>query len=157
MDILTSKGQKSLAFEREAIATFCLANPEYRFIETPKDKPAKVDGVFMKGGALNAVVEVKARKLSREVLRDALGDTWLVTFDKLKDGRMASELLGVPFVGLLYLLPERMLLALQITNDAGEWTLEFETRDTVTKRTINGGSVERENAFLPLEKAREYS
>jgi len=155
MDVLSEKGRKSLNLEREAIAVFCMANPEYRFIETPKNRPAAVDGVFMKDGELNAVVEVKVRKMTRERLRE-LGDTWLVTMDKLERGRMASALLRVPFVGLLYLLPEKRLFSLPVTKQNGEWALEFERRETITQRTINGGSVKRENAFLPLEQAKEH-
>ena len=156
MDIETKRGQKSLEYEREAIEKFSLIHPEYRFIETPKKKPAAVDGVFMKGGELNSVVEVKVRHLTRNQLREAFDDTWLITYEKVEAGRALSHLLRVPFIGMLYLLPEKRLLTLAITNAKGEWALEFERRETTTQKCINGGEAVRVNAFLPLATAKEH-
>ena len=87
MDINTKRGQSSLNYERDAIEKFSLIHPEYRFIETPKDRPAAVDGVFMKGGVLHSVLEVKVRNMTRAKLRDSFDDTWLVTMDKVEAGR----------------------------------------------------------------------
>ena len=156
MDINTKRGQSSLNYERDAIEKFSLIHPEYRFIETPKDRPAAVDGVFMKGGVLHSVLEVKVRNLTRAMLRDSFDDTWLVTMDKGEAGRVLSRLLRIPFVGMLYLLPEERLLTLRITDEKGEWALDFDTKETVTQKCINGGEATRLNAFLPLATAREH-
>ena len=106
MDINTKRGQSSLNYERDAIEKFSLIHPEYRFIETPKDRPAAVDGVFMKGGVLHSALEVKVRDVTRERMRITFRDTWLVTMDKVEAGRVLSRLLRIPFGGMLYLLPE---------------------------------------------------
>ena len=156
MDILTKRGQASLDYEREAIEKFCLIHPEYRFIETPKKRPAAADGVFMKQAVLHSVVEVKARNMTRKLLLMHFHDKWLVTMEKVEQGRTLSALLGVPFVGMLYLLPEKRLLTLMITDDKGEWEFDFETRETTTQRCINGGEAVRLNAFLPLATAKEH-
>ena len=157
LDIKSKRGRSSLRFEQEAIEKFSLAHPEYRFIETPKDRPAAVDGVFMKGGVINSVVEVKTRNVTNEEMRNRFENKWLVTADKIDAGRAAGSLLGVPFVGLLYLIPDETLLALRITNERGEWAFRFERKETTTQKTINGGQVERVNAFLPLATAREIA
>jgi len=156
MDVLTKRGQASLDYEREAIEKFCLIHPEYRFIETPKERPAAADGVFMKDGVLHSVVEVKVRNMTRKQLLMHFHDKWLVTMEKVEQGRTLSALLGVPFVGMLYLLPEKRLLTLMITDDKGEWEFDFETRETTTQRCINGGEAVRLNAFLPLATAKEH-
>ena len=155
MDVMTKRGQSSLEYERRAIEKFSLAHPDQRFIETPKRRPAEVDGVFMRQGELSAVAEVKTRNLTREKLRTRYNDEWLVTADKVDAGRTVSRLLRVPFVGLLYLIPDDLLLVLTITDSTGRWAFEFERRKTITKRTINGGEAERLNAFLPLATAKE--
>lgn len=157
MDVMTKRGQSSLEYERRAIEKFSLAHPDQRYIETPKHRPAEVDGVFMRQGALSAVAEVKTRNLTREKLRNEYDDKWLVTADKVDAGRTVSRLLRVPFVGLLYLIPDDLLLVLTITDSTGHWAFDFERRKTITKRTINGGEVERMNAFLPLRTAKEIS
>ena len=154
MDVMTKRGKSSLEYERRAIEKFSLAHPDQRFIETPKRRPAEVDGVFMRQGELSAVAEVKTRNLTREKLRTRYNDEWLVTAAKVNAGRMASRLLRVPFVGLLYLIPDDLLLVLTITDSTGHWVFEFDRRKTITKRTINGGEVERLNAFLPLLNAK---
>ena len=156
MDIETKRGQKSLEYEREAIEKVSRSHPEYRFIETPKKMPAAVDGVFMKGGELNSVVEVKVRNMTRKQLLMHFHDKWLVTMEKVEKGRTLSALLGIPFVGMLYLLPEKRLLTLMITDDKGEWAFDFETRETTTQKCINGGEAVRLNAFLPLATAKEH-
>ena len=155
MDIETKRGRSSLEYERIAIEKFSLAYPDQRFIDTPKHRPAAVDGVFMKQGALSAVTEIKTRILTREKLRNEFEDKWLITADKVDAGRTLSRLLRIPFVGLLYLIPDETLLVLRVTDSTGQWSFEFERRKTITKRTINGGEAERLNAFLPLATAKE--
>ena len=76
--------------------------------------------------------------------------------DKVEAGRVLSRLLRIPFVGMLYLLPEERLLTLRITDEKGLWALDFDTKETVTQKCINGGEATRLTAFLPLATAREH-
>lgn len=155
LDVQSKRGQSSLEFERKAIEKFSLAHSDFRFIETPKDRPALVDGVMMRGGVLSAVVEVKVRNVSRRQMRVQFKDEWLVTADKIDGGRALGLMLSVPFVGMLYLIPDEVLMVLKITDDQGEWMFPFDRRKTITRKTINGGEAERVNAFLPLATAKE--
>jgi len=155
LTVNTEKGREWVEHEREAIERFCSRHSGYAFSETPKRRPASVDGVFSKDGKLVAVCEVKVRELTLRRLQREFENTWLVSSEKLDRGREAGKLLSIPFVGLLYLLPEKRLLALRITEHDGKWSLDFERRRTFTQRNINGGSVQRLNAFLPLDKAWE--
>jgi len=155
MDVMTKRGQSSLEYERRAIEKFSLAHPDQRYVETPKHRPAEVDGVFMRQAALSAVAEVKTRNLTNLHLMTHFNNEWLISADKVDAGRTVSRLLRIPFVGLLYLIPDDLLLVLTITDSTGQWAFDFERRKTITKRTINGGEVERMNAFLPLLTAKE--
>ena len=154
LDSTTPRGLDALAAEREAIALFERVNSGYCYAETPKSEPAEVDGVIYKDGVLVAAVECKVRSLTRQRLHD-LGDEWLVTADKVERGRVLSKALGVPFVGFLFLLPERRLFTLRITDGRGNYIIKYDVRETMTRATINGGKAVRANAYLPMTTAIE--
>ena len=156
MNIQTEKGQESLRMEREAVDRLIELKPRYIFVETPKDTYAAVDGMLCLRGEIRAAVEVKVRNMTREKLRDVFDNTWLVSMHKLEAGKVLSQLLKVPFYGMLYLLPEKIIIMLEITNQKGEWLFDFEKKITRTMKCVNGGEAERLNAFLPLETAKEY-
>lgn len=165
MDINTPRGQRSLEEERKAIARFSAAFPQYEWVSTPKGKPALLDGLFYthKEGAVNgrtervlaAVVEVKARWQTRDGFREEFHDEWLISEDKLTHGQRASELLGVPFVGFLWCVPDAHLCVVPFTDSKGKFKFPFEVKQTRTQETINGGEAIRRNAFINLKNAKE--
>jgi len=158
MDILTKKGQKSLEYEKEMLKKIRQyiqkegKNNSYLF-ETNKYTDAKVDGVIVKNNILSGVFESKCRDMSLMELQDY--GSWLITFDKVMDGRQLSEMLRVPFLGFLYLLKDKIVMYWNITDKHGEFLFDFEVRKTTTQKTINGGIAYRANAYLPLEKGYE--
>ena len=162
MDILTPKGQASLEQEHRAIARFTALFPKYGWLETDKAMPASVDGFFYVheratgSNVLSAVVEVKCRNETRDRFRTAFNDEWLITHDKLLKGQEVSQLCQVPFIGILWLVPEQCLLVVQFTNRKGEFLIDFEVHQSETQATINGGTAIRDNAFVPLNKAKEF-
>ena len=155
LDINSPLGQEALAGEREAVELFLRHYPVYRYVSTPKALPASVDGFLEREGVVQAVVEVKVRSMTRDKLRE-YGDEWLLTADKVERGRLVSAELCIPFVGFLYLLPERRLLTLAITDQEGRYMFDYHVRETYTKKTCNGGDALRFNAYLPVGTAREY-
>lgn len=162
MDILTPKGQASLEQEHRAIARFTKLFPKYDWLETDKAEPAAVDGFFYVhergdgSNVLSAVVEVKCRKDTRATFRHAYNNEWLITHDKLLKGQEVSKLCRVPFIGILWLVPEQYLIVVQFTNRKGEFLIDFEVHETETQATINGGTALRDNAFVPLASAKEF-
>jgi hypothetical protein len=142
--IETPRGQKSLEYERECISMFCNLYPQYKFLETDKHSPAAIDGIMYlhRDGIMTAAVEVKCRNMTHEQLFGDYGGEWLVANSKVEKGRSVSYFLSVPFVGMLYLIPEKTIYTL--------------VRETTTKATINGGKVKQPNAFLPMDKAKEH-
>lgn len=103
------------------------------------------------------VAEIKCRKtagpvpLTYEYLKSNGG--YLITHDKLKFGQSASNVFGVPYYLIVNLLVEDRLLIWQVTNDQGVFMFDFDTKETSTRMTCNGGEIVRPNSYLPVDKA----
>ena len=158
MDILTKKGQRSLVYEREMLDkiryTMCDKHKSNsQIIETDKNMDAKVDGMIVKNGELAGIFESKCRNLSLMELRNF--DSWLVTLDKIMEGKRLSEMLRVPYFGFLYLIKDKIVMYWKITDKYGNFIFDFDVKNTRTQKTINGGSIVRANAYLPFKKGVE--
>ena len=158
MDILTKKGQKSLEYEREMLErirhNLCKTHKEDSYlIETDKNMDAKVDGIIVKNNQVSGIFESKCRDLSLMQLMDF--GSWLVTLDKIMDGKRLSEMLRVPYIGFLYLIKDKIIMYWKITDKYGDFTFDFEVKKTKTQKTINGGTACRVNAYLPFDKGNE--
>jgi hypothetical protein len=154
LDINTPLGQKSLQEEREVHETI-RRKWGVEVIETPKDSTATGDGFLVKNGEIVAFFECKCRY---DMTYDELLNrgSWLVTMDKVKKCRTVSKLLQVPFIGILYLLPEsdpkqRVMVYWKITDKQGNYIFNFEVREEPTQKTVNGGEIVRLNAYFPIE------
>tara|TARA_R100000700_G_scaffold37892_1_gene48553 strand:- start:4916 stop:5398 length:483 start_codon:yes stop_codon:yes gene_type:complete len=158
MDILTERGQKSLEYERKMLErirnSMCNTHEKNSMlIETNKNTDAKVDGIIIKNNELSGIFESKCRDLSLMELRNF--GSWLVTFDKIMDGKRLSEMLRVPYIGFLYLIKDEIVMYWKITDKHGNFLFDFDVRNTRTQKTINGGSVVRTNAYLPFKEGSE--
>ena len=158
MDILTKKGQKSLEYEREMLErirhNLCKTHKEDSYlIETDKNMDAKVDGIIVKNNQVSGIFESKCRDLSLMQLTDF--GSWLVTLDKIMDGKRLSEMLRVPYIGFLYLIKDKIIMYWKITDKYGDFTFDFEVKKTKTQKTINGGVAYRTNAYLPFKEGNE--
>jgi len=49
LDVLTEKGQQSIKDERLCAQLFEANCPGYKYVSTPKDKPADIDALIMHG------------------------------------------------------------------------------------------------------------
>ena len=58
---------------------------------------------------------------------------------------------------MLYLIPEKTILTIKLTDSRGKFLLDFDVRKTKTSASINGGEVVGENAFIPMEKAKVHN
>lgn len=152
MDILTVRGQESARHELRAAELF-ERRFRYRYNHTPKERPAVVDAVVTKDGAISCIVETKCRDMTYDLLMGRYRGEWLITLDKLERAAALAKGLCVPLVGCLYLIPDDLLLVLTITRPDGSWALEFRRERTGTQETINGGFIHRINAYLPMHGA----
>ena len=122
-------------------------------IETDKNTDAKCDGIVEKDNRLRAIYESKCRDMNYMQL--CKWGSWLVTNQKILDCQIMSKMLRVPFIGFLYLIPDEMIFYWKITNKIGDFNFEYEVRKTETQKTVNGGKIIRENAYLPYKYAYE--
>ena len=153
MDILTPKGQKTVREEDEAVALFESKYHEYMYARTPKDRPCPVDAVITNATGVSGVVECKCRQMTLATLSTVFNWEWLVTGAKLTDGIAVAKALGVPFVGFLYLVPDKRLLIQKIWEPDAGYAVPIRWQETETQATVNGGLAKRVNAFISMKQA----
>lgn len=152
MDINTEKGQ--ITAQQELIAASLFEQSTgLRYMHTPKDKPALVDAVIIKDSVVVAVCETKCRQMTLQQFLDFHCE-WLVTYEKVEKARQICTMLCVPFVGVLYLVPDNIVLYKRIANEDGSWACDITMRETETPKTVNGGKAIRQNAFINMINAK---
>ena len=156
LDVNTKRGQKSLEYEQRAVWLFENKYPQMTYAQTPKDSNAAVDSVIVNGRDIVGVVEQKSRNMTYRQLCN-WDKEWLVTKSKIDNGRNAALALGAPFIGFLYLIPDDMLLMQFITTQEGTYVPEIRYETTTTQATINGGLIQRENAFISMKGATKVT
>ena len=160
LDILTPKGAEATNHEQKLLQDICnVWNVD--ILETPKKEPAKIDGIIIENNKMTAVFEDKCRK--NMVLNDdkqfylkehdMTVDSCLITYNKIDGGRLIGGALGVPFWGFLYLIDQDITLWWEIANKHGEFKEDINHRNSLTQKTVNGGTIVRDNAYLPLSSA----
>lgn len=148
LDISTPKGQVSLRDE-QIVAHWFNRKEGQVYAQTPKDSPAKVDAVLVKGDAIIGLAETKCRyNITLQDFKRKFHNEWLVTWEKVESGLRMAEQLCVPLYGFLYLVDDDTLLIVNLSK--AKIRREF----TTTQETINGGTIVRENAFIPMESAQ---
>ena len=116
----------------------------------PKSDTCSIDAIFHRDDIPLAVAEIKCRDITREQLVEY--GTYLITESKLGCGMAYAYELGVPYL-LIVLLNDGWSYQWKICEADGRPLFEWKTEQTLTQRTIAGGAIYRDNAFLPLEEA----
>ena len=80
-------------------------------------------------------------------------DSWLITKEKIESGRILAGALCVPFFGFLHLVDDDTILWWKIASNDGKFLLDFDSYDSKTQATINGGTIVRDNEYLPIKHA----
>lgn len=154
LDINTPKGKVAAVYQRTALEVLESATG-YGFSMTADDDSADIDAILTKDGFAVAVAEVKSRDMTLSQL-ERFGNEWLVTFTKIIAGSQMASMLRVPFVGILYLIPEQKVMTIRIADENGETCVPFRVDRTITQKTINGGRVSRVNAYIDMKNAKIY-
>lgn len=158
MDILSARGQTTLPDEQRAKEIFLINYPAYRYVETPKDRPADVDAFLVHGDSIRAIVETKCRyDCDLPKFREAYGNEWLVTFDKIERARAIARSLCVKVIGFLYLKQTDVLLVQELVSADGLYVPSIRLDSTTTQATINGGTATRTNAYIKMDSAKLLS
>lgn len=154
LDIDTPKGQATLEDVKRVQAIVAATWPGIDYVRTIEKSTAAVDALLVRDGNLVAVAEVKCRyDMDLDMLVKVRGNEWLVTHDKILKGREVADLLQVPFWGLLYLKKDDLLLRIKIYDHKAGWLAKLVVDNTMTQKTINGGTAYRSNAFIHMAKA----
>jgi len=156
LDVLTDRGQRSLADEQE-MAEAWEAATGWKYIHTPKDSTAAVDAILLnRDGELAGVAETKCRDCNRVMLETAFANEWLITFDKLQAAAQVAERLSVPLFCFLYLTMDREISVVKAADEHGRITVPLRIGWTETQATCNGGQAHRLNAYMNLKNAKIF-
>jgi len=153
MDILTERGQESREKEKVAVGIFLHHYPDYQYLETPKDSPAIIDAILVKDGQMHSAIETKCRNMTLEQFTGEFQSKWLVTYDKIANARQLAYSLGIGLTGFLYLIPSKTLLVTKISCKNGYFQKKIYIEATKTQKTINGGEILRNNAYIDMSDA----
>lgn len=154
MDIRTEKGRETLLQVADAICIWRNNNPSVEYVHTPANMPADIDGLLVQFGTLKGIVEVKCRvSMSLKAFRGTYKNQWLITFDKVVRCMRVADALQVPFVGFLYFPHEATLLHKTIYRPKDGLIPDMMVSRTRTQKTVNGGQISRDNAFIDMTGA----
>jgi len=158
MDILTQKGRETLLQVNEAINIWRNNMPDFEYIHTPPSAPADIDGFLIKDKTIKGIVEVKCRvSMSVDAFVKTHKSEWLVTFDKIVRCMKVSDALHVPFLGFLYFPQEKTLFYKTIYKPGHGVQAGFHVLNTRTQATVNGGKINRDNAYIDMSEARKLT
>ena len=113
---------------------------------------AAVDAIFSRAGVICAVAEIKWRAPSLTFTSLHRFGSYLITHRKLQRGRVAARLLRVPYLVVAGLADADVWWT--VADLSGRWVENVHVAKTTTQRTINGGTVLRWNAYIPLTHMR---
>lgn len=135
-----------------------LSSRGYTVVEMAgKDNPVDVILCRELEGRMTAVgvCEIRSRlhagtvPVTLEYLKNNGG--YLITMRKVQDGINLSKLMQVPYYVLVYLIHEDRILVWKISDSGGNPLERISTRTTQTRKTVNGGTAVRENAYLSVD------
>lgn len=159
LDIETPKGQKTLEQERHMIASFHKTFPSYHYYETDKTRDSVNDGIILRPSRneIVAVTEAKCRNCTVEDITVHWCNEWLITWKKVRRNADLAREMRLNLVGILYCVKSGVALMKKLYDGNSDvWLTDFRTAHTETQRTINGGRVVRENAFINMEGAFRF-
>jgi hypothetical protein len=153
LDCLTPLGVKAVSHEgliMQKVADHLSLN----YLKTRAGTASIVDAaLYGSNQELVAIAECKSRDMSYDTLLGTWGGEYLITFEKLYQAKKLAQLLIVDVYLAVYMLQDRQIFLWKIANQEGEFILPLRLDQTVTQRTVNGGSIRRTNAFIHAKYA----
>jgi hypothetical protein len=153
LDINTPKGAITLQQELRLAEIIKLRWPGSCYLHTPKDTMAAVDAILHKDEVIKAVGQASCRNNTLGDFQTTFKNEWLLTYEKMIKGRDIALGLWVEYWGLLYLVPEDILIRVRMFTPLGGWQVPFRIAKTETQATCNGGTAIRDNAFINIQRA----
>lgn len=153
LDITTPRGRIAAQDQHDAMSIIKRSMPGIEIVETSDTDRAYVDAFAIRESRIVAAFEVKSRDMTREQLSQ-YDDEWLVTFDKVIGGANIAHSLCIPFFGVLYLVPDKVVMLEQLADKDGSLMPEMRVLRSRTQATCNGGVATRVNAFIDMRNAK---
>jgi len=128
----------------------------YVVVRTGRDDSSHdVSIMKMIGGKLVtvAIAEIKSRisqkgdPLTLDFIKNS--DGYFISYSKIEHGSNVSREKGVPFYVIVSLMADNIILSWKVTNDSGEIICDPKIKVVQSRKTVNGGTAYRTNAFLP--------
>lgn len=156
LDCETPKGK--VFIEQQRIVQGILESKGYTVVEMAgKDNPVDILLCRKEEERLTVIAacEIRSRvtagtvPVTTDYLRRNGG--YLITERKLWDGIKLSKVMQVPYFVIVNLIQENKILIWKITDMCGNPLERVSTKETRTRRTVNGGLAWRSNAFLSMD------
>jgi len=156
LDVNTPLGQQTLRDEGFAADLF-ERHYKARYLHTPKDRASRLDAFVLKGNTLCAVALTSCRyNVTLATFHSTFDCEMLLTWRKVQVGAWLSRGLQVPLLGLLYFVPDRVLMVAKLY-DLDHWAVPFRRALTETQATVNGGRALRMNVFIDMSRATQIA
>lgn len=122
-----------------------------------EDHPSDIILARKRGDQLviHGIAEIKSRYAAGDQVLtvDYLKkDGYLITFDKIRKGVQAAQALRTAFFVIVRLIGDGDKILVWKVWDRG-YLVPIFNKKTTTQKTINGGTADRVNTFLPISKA----
>lgn len=152
----TPAGKEALKEELKAAALFESRVEGLLYIHTNKRLTVAYDAIIadLENRKLVAYAETKCRDYDLKKLRDEYKMEWLITRKHLEKAYVAAKMAMTPLWGMLYLIPEKTLLMVQIADRSGRLTVPIRSQITTTSASINGGISRKMNSFINMTSAK---
>ena len=152
LNITTERGKESSRYMDEGLKIFEETYPKTILIKTNQDNPISFDGFTTQAGTLTGIFEFKARDCEKSEFETTYNNDWLITFQKIIDCQSIAQCLRVPLWGFLYLIPSKTLGLIKIWCPDNGWC-NFYVSKTKTQKTVDGGVIIRDNAYISMNSA----
>jgi hypothetical protein len=142
LDINTPRGQESVQEERDMLDIIKSRYHASQFFHTPIKRAALIDGFIVKNNELIAIYESKCRRESLDSFKaHPFNNEWMISHHKINSGASLSKALAVPLWGFLYLVQDRKVIAIQFTDDKGNYIQPMRIERKKTSKCCNGGTM----------------
>jgi hypothetical protein len=142
LDINTPRGQESVQEERDMLDIIKSRYHSSQFFHTPIKRAALIDGFIVKNNELIAIYESKCRRESLDSFKaHPFNNEWMISHHKINSGASLSKALAVPLWGFLYLVQDRKIIAIQFTDDKGNYIQPMRIERKKTSKCCNGGTM----------------
>lgn len=109
--------------EQECVDIILENHPGDAWVYT-NDKYSFLDGMFVRGGVIKAVAEIKSRECAFGTHKKEM-----LNWNKLEAGQWASRSFRCPFYLFSYHATSDLVACYQVTNNVGEFVRKFEISD----------------------------